>query len=340
VQLVDCSHLIHAESLDEWVRGGITESRVQLPECPLCRTPIRRTQRYTSIINRHLGHVEKVKEKLRGEESSFHRQSVIKEIKAELKVQLAKKTNNTVRSGDDFVFPKKKAKFMGDLVRSVTSAEAALGVPQLRNCQQLLQSVCILTGLSSQSRPRKSKEEEHKAISARALYNFLLHDVKRLEEVLVKCLFEASTLVLTVQQMKEILQEVRRLENFASMVACVKEHEEKGKEFKEDASKVLNEMEKLFSDIWKPFTEEVEAKWEQLRRDLNKAMTGLGISAVEKRQVVMATGSEVTAWYVCSCGEIYAVGDCGRLNQTGRCPECNQRIGGGSLHQRQDQLMS
>ena len=151
MQLVDCSHLIHAESLDEWVRGGITESRVQLPECPLCRTPIRRTQRYTSIINRHLGHVEKVKEKLRGEESSFHRQSVIKEIKAELKVQLAKKTNNTVRSGDDFVFPKKKAKFMGDLVRSVTSAEAALGVPQLRNCQQLLQSVCILTGLSSQS---------------------------------------------------------------------------------------------------------------------------------------------------------------------------------------------
>ena len=150
MQLVDCSHLIHAESLDEWVRGGITESRVQLPECPLCKTPIRRTQRYTSIINRHLGHVEKVKEKLRGEKSSDHRQSVIREITAELKVQLAKKkSNNTGRSGD--VFSKKKSKFMVDLVRSVTSAEAALGVPQLRNCQQLLQSVCILTCLSSQS---------------------------------------------------------------------------------------------------------------------------------------------------------------------------------------------
>ena len=150
VQLVDCSHLIHAESLDEWVRGGITESRVQLPECPLCKTPIRRTQRYTSIINRHLGHVEKVKEKLRGEKSSDHRQSVIREITAELKVQLAKKkSNNTGRSGD--VFSKKKSKFMVDLVRSVTSAEAALGVPQLRNCQQLLQSVCIMISLGSQS---------------------------------------------------------------------------------------------------------------------------------------------------------------------------------------------
>lgn len=285
--------------------------------------------------------MEKVKEKLRGETSSVHRQSVIEEIKAELKVQLAmKKTNNTGRLGDDIVFSKKKAKFMGDLVRSVTSAEAALGVPQLRNCQQLLQSVCVLISLGSQSRPQKSKEE-HNAISARALHDFLLRDVKRLEEVLVSHLFKASSLVLTVQQMKEILQEVRRLENFAGLVACVKEHAEKGKEFKADALKVLAEMEKLFSDIWQPFTQELEAKWEELRRDLNKTMTGLGISEVEKRQVVMATGSEVTAWYVCPCGEIYAVGNCGQLNEPGRCPECNHRIGGGSFHQRrQDQLMS
>ena len=150
MQLVDCAHLIHAESLDEWVKGNIVESRVQLPECPLCKTPIRRTQRYTSIINRHLGHVEKVKEKQRGEESSDHRQSVIREIKAELKVQLAKKKKDNA-NGEGIVFSKKKAKFMGDLMRSVTSAEAALGLPQLRNCQQLLRSVCILTGLSAQS---------------------------------------------------------------------------------------------------------------------------------------------------------------------------------------------
>ena len=159
--------------------------------------------------------------------------------------------------------------------------------------------------------------------------------------MLIKCLFAASTLVLTVQQMKEIFQEVRRLENLASLVACVKEHEEKGNEFKAGTVKVccnyyscvyfhaalqvLDEMKKLFSDIWQPFTRELEAKWEELRRDLNRTMTGLGISEVEKRQVVMATGSEVTAWYVCPCGEIYAVGDCGQLNQIGRCPECNQR---------------
>ena len=56
--------------------------------------------------------------------------------------------------------------------------------------------------------------------------------------MLVRYLLEASALVLTVQQMKEILQEVRRLENFASLVACVREHEEKGKKFKADALKV------------------------------------------------------------------------------------------------------
>ena len=56
--------------------------------------------------------------------------------------------------------------------------------------------------------------------------------------MLVRYLLEASALVLTVQQMKEILQEVQRLENFASLVVCVREHEEKGKEFKADALKV------------------------------------------------------------------------------------------------------
>ena len=44
--------------------------------------------------------------------------------------------------------------------------------------------------------------------------------------------------MLTVQQMKEILQEVRRLEDLTNLVACVKKHEEKGKEFKADALKV------------------------------------------------------------------------------------------------------
>ena len=94
--------------------------------------------------------IEAEEEKQRGEESSDHRQSVIREIKAELKVQLAKKKKDNA-NGEGIVFSKKKAKFMGDLMRSVTSAEAALGLPQLRNCQQLLRSVCILTGLSAQS---------------------------------------------------------------------------------------------------------------------------------------------------------------------------------------------
>ena len=58
-------------------------------------------------------------------------------------------------------------------------------------------------------------------------------------KVLIRCLFAASTLVLTVQQMKEVSQEVRRLENLASLVACVKEHEDKGKEFKAGTVKVV-----------------------------------------------------------------------------------------------------
>ena len=67
MELADCRHLVHAESMDQWVDQAGTEGVVKLAECPICKTPVRSTARYNAAVNSHLLSVEKVKAKLRGE---------------------------------------------------------------------------------------------------------------------------------------------------------------------------------------------------------------------------------------------------------------------------------
>ena len=145
IQLVDCGHLLHAESIDTWVNEAVKENVVRLPECPKCRTPIRKTLRFNSQINEHLEKVEKVKAKLRGEEDARHKDQLIKVIKDEAKEQFSE-----VRDDGENIFDKEQIKWMGDLVRKVIAADFALGVQQLSKCQQLLQALYIVLRLKQQ----------------------------------------------------------------------------------------------------------------------------------------------------------------------------------------------
>ena len=143
VQLVDCCHIVHAESLDKWVNDDVVKGAVRLPECPICKTPIRKTLRYNSVLNSHLKKVEAVKEKLRGEESKTQRKKITEKIKQELKVHLTNKTRE-----DEPEYSEKDVKWLGDLVKSVISAESALGLHQLRKCQQILDSLYTLHSMA------------------------------------------------------------------------------------------------------------------------------------------------------------------------------------------------
>ncbi len=49
-------------------------------------------------------------------------------------------------------------------------------------------------------------------------------------------------------------------------------------------------------------------------------------------EVTRAT-RDVTRWYKCSKGHVYAVGDCGQLKGTGRCPDCSDTVGLGGQAQ-------
>ena len=81
-------------------------------------------------------------------------------------------------------------------------------------------------------------------------------------------------------------------------------------------------MESLLFDIWLPFNGTQEARWKELTSQLEKTMTGLGISEVEKRQVVKAMGEAKGHWYSCPNGHVYNIGDCGGATVVAHCPDC------------------
>ena len=86
-------------------------------------------------------------------------------------------------------------------------------------------------------------------------------------------------------------------------------------------------MEKLLTTIWSPFNSTQEERSKKLNLELSKTMRGLGISEVEKREVVAAMGLSSGHWYSCPNGHVYAIGDCGGATVESTCPECGARFG-------------
>ena len=93
---------------------------------------------------------------------------------------------------------------------------------------------------------------------------------------------------------------------------------------------VIKAMLAVLSDIWTPFTEAQVAVWKELNAELKKSMSGLGVSDVERREILAAIGLGKGHWYTCPKGHVYAIGECGGATQESTCPECGERIGGTS----------
>ncbi len=77
VQLKDCGHILEATGMDSWIKSRYedttdSETRnknnsIQFPECPKCKSQIRNTLRYSSIIKKQLNSIEQIKLKQYGD---------------------------------------------------------------------------------------------------------------------------------------------------------------------------------------------------------------------------------------------------------------------------------
>jgi len=328
VELIDCQHLVHAESMDQWVEQAGPDGVVKLAECPICKTPVRSTARYNSAVNSHLLNVEKVKAKLRGEERADTREELKLEMRALVTTELQILGDNEKPLYDD----DKKEKLI-DLVKIIQRPENTVSVFQTRNNKELLGFVLALNRLSCNARRPKGKVPAKSSAEAAGIDTFkmgseLQTEIRRFEEKLVSYLKRG--LMFSSQQMKEANNEVSRLQHFMELFEFCRTREKKSQQFSSKTAQVLIAMRALLADIWTPFTDAQVAVWKELNADLSKSVSGLGVSDVERKEILAAMGLGQGHWYTCPNGHVYAIGECGGATVESSCPECGERIGGTS----------
>ena len=60
----DCKHVLEATGLEQWMAQ--TDGEIKLKDCPKCKTPIAKTQRFMNMVKKVYQDVQHVKEHVSG----------------------------------------------------------------------------------------------------------------------------------------------------------------------------------------------------------------------------------------------------------------------------------
>ena len=108
--------------------------------------------------------------------------------------------------------------------------------------------------------------------------------------------------VLTSQQMKELDMEVSLQQHQYEVLKFCREREKLAyfnklrSPFSSEALAVVNKMLSFFKKMQEPFNLNQKTKLEVLKKELVKSCGGLGISEVEKREILAAVGLGKGHW--------------------------------------------
>ena len=64
VYLEDCKHVLEATGLEQWMSQ--TDGEIKLKDCPKCKTPIAKTQRFMNMVKKVYQDVQRVKKRVFG----------------------------------------------------------------------------------------------------------------------------------------------------------------------------------------------------------------------------------------------------------------------------------
>jgi hypothetical protein len=64
IYLEDCKHVLEASGLEQWMAQ--TDAEIKLKDCPKCKTPIAKTQRFMNMVKKVYHDVQHVKQRVFG----------------------------------------------------------------------------------------------------------------------------------------------------------------------------------------------------------------------------------------------------------------------------------
>lgn len=295
VLLEDCRHIIESTALDQWMDQAAEGSNttIQLKRCPICRTPVRKSFRYGTIINSALNDIEAVKKRILGN------QTRVKEMERTIK-----RTLENSSGAHKSVFKSRLA--------DMTIPKTEEGLTALLNQINLLKSL-------------KKLETDWDNIHV-LQFSVLKTNERTLFDHLCSWLLEERSFM-TEQEINDAERELDRSKALLALVKVQQTILDMKKQLEPALKREVKTLERLLE---KSFSDEIKQRSQDLMKRLREFtnVPGLGITEAERVMIVKAVGLSQGHWYKCPRGHVYAIGECGGANEGGKCPECNAPIGG------------
>ena len=275
---------------------------IKLPDCPKCKTPIRRNLRYSLYVKRQLLAIEEVKVK-----STGTRDEILK-LKLEFLDYLDK---NQFEIEDHY-----------SNLKQLVLSEKNISKVDLIELENRLKLFLKLVNIGRINR-NTIKDEENKS--------HLKYEINKLEYLLFRIDFK-SLESFSDQSQNEILNEIKRVDRLHQYFKCKEYFAQRlisntNSSFKLP-NDILIQLEYLLINKIIPYEKKVEEQVRELFKNLQPHLTGLQISDEEKEMILKAMNLSKGHWYKCKNGHVYCITECGGAMEQSRCPDCGDSIGG------------
>ena len=275
---------------------------IKLPDCPKCKTPIRRNLRYSLYVKRQLLAIEQVKVKSTGTRDEIHK------LKLEFLVYLDK---NQFEIEDHY-----------SNLKQLVQSEKNISKVDLIELDNRLKLFLKLVNIGRINR-NTIKDEENKS--------HLKYEINKLKFLLFRIDFK-SLESFSDQSQNEILNEIKRVDRLHQYFKCKEYFAQRlisntNSSFKLPID-ILIQLEYLLINKIIPYEKKVEEQVHELFKKLQPHLTGLQISDVEKEMILKAMNLSKGHWYKCKNGHVYCITECGGAMEQSRCPDCGDSIGG------------
>jgi len=286
--LSDCGCIINVIDLDSWMDikpdGGIG-----FKKCPKCQIVIRKSARYTPIINQTLIDIEAIKMRIINtqEDLKTKRKDLLQELEKKMKTEYSK-AKIDLDLFDTLLKRLEDAKW-----KSLQNESRTV----LQNMIIVLPALFKLEKISQLQPDAKNKITDFK----QRLMILNLH-VSGLQEIH----FEVSAyeiFLCATQINRTVLLSKEDAKIFLNLLSC---NNVETKQINEDT------LNKLRADLI------------YLQKKYHSQLP----TPEERKQIINALGSEAKKWYKCPKGHFYAIGDCGQAMQASVCPDCGSTVGG------------
>jgi len=328
VYLEDCEHTIESEALKKWMNQN--DEEICLKQCPLCKTPILKTQRFMNQVKVILEDISNIKLKQYGE------LSVIRSNMKTIMNSLRSLDNNFV---SNYICDTKqryyRIKHLWDLfckplLRSLGNKRSKFTLPA-KDIESLNFVIDLFKSISKyKNRIQKIKDEQRKE----SVINHF--------DWILSVAFTYSQ-QLSNQQKFDINMEMARGARIISLFEIMSNtkfqmvQNDMYNSYAAELKDLVGNMEALLMSC-KIYTVDRDAEIQMFTELIDEKFDGLAIITDEERQMIHAAMSTsfmggIKAqghWCKCPNGHIYCVTECGGPMQKSICPECKVEIGGQS----------